>query len=64
MRAELEQCDDGGLRGTPSIIAEESETYRDPLSVAILDSKAIFNLAANEQSWGECDEVVLIRNSL
>ena len=68
VRQELEQHDDGGLRGQLTVIAAEDATFQDPLSVAIIDSKGIFDAASNEQSQGECDrtalEVALIRDSM
>ena len=68
VRDELERMDDGGLRGTPTVIAEEDQNFQDPKSVAILDSKGVFDASSNEQSQGECDrtslEVALIRDSM
>ena len=42
VRQELEQHDDGGLRGQPTVIAAEDATFQDPLSVAIIRQQRHF----------------------
>ena len=68
VREQLEQGDDGGLRGEPVVIAEESPLYSDPRSIAVIDSKSLFDGSSNEQPQGDCErttlEVAVIHDSL
>ena len=57
-----------GLRGSATVVAEESVEYKDPDVVAIADAKSLFDTVKNEQAQGEDDrsalEVAIIQESL
>ena len=57
-----------GLRGSATVVAEESAEYKDPEVIAIADAKSLFDTVKNEQAQGEDDrsalEVAIIQESL
>ena len=68
-RDHLEPTDEElGLRNGSTVIADESDSYRDPYSVAIVDAKSLFDGASSEQAQGEDDrsalEIAIIQESL
>ena len=67
-RQQAETDDHHGRRGTPTVIASDDPDFSDPLSVAIIDAKSLFDAAATEQSSGDCDrsalEVAIVQDSI
>ena len=67
-RQQAESDDHRGRRGAPTVIASDDPGFTDPLSVAIIDAKSLFDAAATEQSSGDCDrsalEVAIIQDSI
>ena len=67
-RAQNEADDDGGLRGKPVVIAAEDPTFVDPLSIAVVDAKSVFDASNSEQAAGDDDrsalEIAVIQDSL
>ncbi|CAE7808271.1 GIP, partial [Symbiodinium sp. CCMP2456] len=48
-----------GLRGSATVVAEESNEYKDPEVIAIADAKSLFDTVKNEQAQGEYDRSAL-----
>ena len=67
-RIQSEADDDKGLRRKPVVIASEDPNFSDPLSLAIVDAKSVFDASANEQAAGDDDrtalEIAVIQDSL
>ena len=67
-RQQAESDDHRGRRDAPTVIASDDPGFTDPLSVAIIDAKSLFDAAATEQSSGDCDrsalEVAIIQDSI
>lgn len=67
-RVQSEENDDGGLRGKPVVIAAENPDFADPLSVAVVDAKSVFDASSSEQAAGDDDrtalEIAVIQDSL
>ena len=57
-----------GLRGPPTVIASEDASYNDPMALAIVDAKSVFDGASSEQAQGEDErtalEIAVIQESL
>lgn len=57
-----------GLRGPPTVIASEDPNFLDPQAIALVDAKALFDGANNEQAQGEDDrsalEIAVIQESM
>ena len=68
VRQRNEANDDHGLRGTPTVLASDDPGYADPLSLAIVDAKSVYDAAASEQASGEDDrsalEIAIIQDSI
>ena len=60
--------DDSGMHGEPTVLASDDPLHQDPLSLAIVDAKSLFDGAASEQASGEDDrsalEIAIIQDSL
>ena len=60
--------DDSGMHGEPTVLATDDPLHQDPLSLAIVDAKSLFDGAASEQASGEDDrsalEIAIIQDSL
>ena len=67
-RVQTEADDDGGLRGKPVVIAAEDPAFADPLSLAVVDAKSVFDASNSEQAAGDDDrtalEIAVIQDSL
>ena len=48
-----------GLRGPGTVIASESVTFTDPLTVAVADAKSLYDASASEQAQGDDDRSAL-----
>ena len=63
-----DEDEERGLHGEGTVVLEENEDYVDPLAVAIVDAKSLFDASVNEQSTGEDDraalEIAIIKDSL
>ena len=68
VRQQLADDDHAGLRREPTVIASDDPGYRDPLSIAVVDARSLYDTAATEQTAGEDDrsapEVAIIQDSL
>ena len=68
VRQRVLEDDHAGTRGEPTVIASDDPNYQDPLSLAVVDAKSLFDTAATEQAAGEDDrsalEVAIIQDSL
>ncbi|CAJ1399663.1 unnamed protein product [Effrenium voratum] len=57
-----------GLRGPGTVIASESVTFTDPLTVAVADAKSLYDASASEQAQGDDDrsalEIGIIQESI
>ena len=58
-RVQSEENDDGGLRGKPNVIAAENPDFADPLSIAVVDAKSVFDASSSEQAAGDDDRTAL-----
>ena len=67
-RQQAEEDDAGGLQGAATVLASEDPLFSDPLSLAVVDAKSIFDASTTEQSQGSDDrtalETAIIRDSL
>ncbi|CAE7655781.1 GIP [Symbiodinium sp. CCMP2592] len=63
-----DEDEERGLHGEGTVVLEENEFYVDPLSVAVVDAKSLFDASIADQSTGEDDraalEVAIIKDSL
>ena len=68
VRKQHEDKDDKGMRGEPTVVATDDIHFNDPLSLAIVDAKSVFDASATEQATGEDDrsalEIAIIQDSL
>lgn len=66
LHAELD--DSQGRRGAPVVVASDDPDFADPLSIAIIDAKSLFDASASERSSGDCDrsalEIAIIQDSI
>jgi len=67
-RLQAELDDSQGRRGAPVVVASDDPDFADPLSIAIIDAKSLFDASASEQSSGDCDrsglEIAIIQDSI
>eukprot|EP00435_Cladocopium_sp_Y103_P058566 s3579_g20.t1 len=68
VRKQREDKDDKGMRVEPTVVATDDPSHNDPLSLAIVDAKSVFDASATEQATGEDDrstmEIAIIQDSL
>ena len=57
-----------GLRGSSQVLAEQEARIKDPIAVAVVDAKSLYDAAASEQAQGDDDrsalEIAIIQESL
>ena len=63
-----DEDEERGLHGEGTVILEENQNHVDPLAVAVVDAKSLYDASVNDQSTGEDDraalEIAIIKDSL